>query len=802
MKWAVLFVVVSGCPIGFENSEICSGHGHCSTRTETRRHPDFLQEECVCDEGFTGGDCSQRVCPAGIAWFDYATGNQTAHRDLFECSNNGFCDRQDGICECRKGFEGHACERMRCPWHLDLVSRARECSGRGKCLSMSEAATQVDFISLFRDASYDFWDAEKIYGCACDEGFTGHDCFQRICPKGHDPMVAGALDEVQVIDCRCSSAGGCNGSLALTFRGQRTDPIPADAAPALVKYYLEQLSTVTEVEVVYVGGGPMLSLCSGGPGTAATVTFLLDRGDIPAMNLTTANLVGGLEVAVRTNGEASSLYAGTVSQRGTKVNVECSARGTCDDESGACTCYRGFEMSDGRNGRGHRVADCGFFAANASDFFYSYLDHRAGEIDGPCPRAAPLWADVGKLVCSGAGFCQPDKTCNCTLGYEGPACEYAVCPSGRAWWDEAFGNDNFAHQEASCSNRGACDRATGLCLCDESYELVGGPACNQMQCFRNVSVAAICGEHGTCASMRELASLALVLEPTTGRKLTVNYSEPWDADMVHGCACTPSAGLWRTEIGDASFRGPFAYTFTEFTGYSCGHSSCPTGDNPFTDGLNEVQTMNCTATRGSFTVTFRGAPPVEVPFASTPEKFELILESLPTLREVRVRIATNETWLEQNNFVSVDVAAQDNHLRNQSICSKFGQQLTVEFVSEHGDVPLLYIDASHLDQPVNITETTKGTKEDVECAGTGICNSEIGQCSCLDGFYSGSDKDPSPTTGFPGAPGQLGSPGQRGDCSFRHTGTSKDERWWNNFYVYEYEFKLPEIQEKEEKEKK
>lgn len=83
---------------------------------------------------------------------------------------------------------------------------------------------------------------------------------------------------------------------------------------------------------------------------------------------------------------------------------------------------------------------------------------------------------------------------------------------------------------------------------------------------------------------------------------------------------------------------------------------------------------------------------------------------------------------------------------NGSVCSLYGNnKVFIEFVSEHGDVPLITanenklqnIDSS-LDGRVNveIIELTKGTKEDVECSAQGICMENTGICACVDGFFS------------------------------------------------------------------
>lgn len=56
---------------------------------------------------------------------------------------------------------------------------------------------------------YDDWDADRIYGCLCDEGWEGFACDKRKCLSGPDPYIGG-VDEVQLIECQCHSSS-CTG---------------------------------------------------------------------------------------------------------------------------------------------------------------------------------------------------------------------------------------------------------------------------------------------------------------------------------------------------------------------------------------------------------------------------------------------------------------------------------------------------------------------------------------------------------------------------------------------------------------
>ena len=200
---------------------LCSGHGSCSST-----------EGCECFPSYHGIDCSSRLCPSGKAWFDFPTSSNNAHSLLTECSNMGTCNRYTGICKCRNGFGGPACDKMICPTKIDSKYTSGvtlPCHGNGQCLSVKQASLKQDYITLYDSINnYNDWDNDMVHACLCDKGWKGVGCDVKSCPTGWDPNTGGDTER-QIIECKCNGVS-CSGGIYLRIRGQQTQKIPWGAS--------------------------------------------------------------------------------------------------------------------------------------------------------------------------------------------------------------------------------------------------------------------------------------------------------------------------------------------------------------------------------------------------------------------------------------------------------------------------------------------------------------------------------------------------------------------------------------------
>lgn len=129
---------------------------------------------CHCDAGFSGGDCSLRMCPSGYAWADQATAVNVAHAST-ECANRGLCDRSTGVnltLTLNVGFCG--------AFHIINVM----------CITALHMYSYADILQQIFDNQFKSqWQKRLSFNCllsgvcACMEGFIGSACQYLDCPS-------------------------------------------------------------------------------------------------------------------------------------------------------------------------------------------------------------------------------------------------------------------------------------------------------------------------------------------------------------------------------------------------------------------------------------------------------------------------------------------------------------------------------------------------------------------------------------------------------------------------------------------
>lgn len=188
-----------------------------------------------------------------------------------------------------------------------------------------------------------------------------------------------------------------------------------------------------------------------------------------------------------------------------------------------------------------------------------------------------------------------------------------------------------------------------------------------------------------------------------------------------------------------------------FTVFEQRLGECPHGDDPSTEGgLSEIQVLQCAATSGSFTLTFRGETTAAISYDSVSATVKSALEALTNIGTVAITYSAGV-----------------------SACSTTGVVISVSFDSNLGDLPALEYSISALADNVggdgslgsgSISVATNGailgavtsvagTKEDAVCSNHGTCEYSTGICQC-DAQYTSSDG--------------YGAEGSRGDCGFHY----------------------------------
>lgn len=685
----LLGMTSASCP------NLCNDRGTCDKYSK-----------CTCNDGFRGADCSEYICPFGVAWSDEAVGTDVAH-GLAECSNRGICDRFDGRCKCMPGFTGTSCERLECQ---------SNCHGVGVCTSLLKKAedTRNEYSRSF---VYDeVWDADKMHGCLCDSSYTGYDCGESVCPSGDDPLTTSQVNEVQLIKCLAQA-----GNFVIYYKGLPSRTLRWDASALEVKEALERISFISNVKVVFSLPGatacqPLVNVIS--------VEFTEQFGSLVPLVIEMdeeMSLSGGLTYVSADGTSCYSDDAGVVfkSVKGTKEDDFCSNRGECNRGDGLCYCYDTngdkYASSNGYGIVGLR-GDCGYAIS--------------GDI-ATCP---------GELMCSGHGICQSDDKqfrCECSEGWTSGDCSERECPKGLSWFAYPSA-DNVAHDTyTTCSDMGKCDRERGVCDCQPAFY---GQACEYMACGGGIEDP--CSGHGRCLTMYELAQWAEdngdATDFTYG--LDPNNAKTWDGHRIHGCLCDE-----------------------DWDGYDCSLRKCPQGDDPGTyDQHVEVQILQCIADGGTFRLGFRqkwtadlspelALDEVElevVKLVGSPVSLEFALTNSSVRRDVHERRFCQNTSSPLSLVRLIFNTTHGDLPAMKLDVSKLRDDTNSDGRMGSGVIRLA-VDGAALGNATSI----RGTTENAYCNNRGLCDFTKGICHCFM-YWASSD-------------GQ-GNVGDIGDCGYRN----------------------------------
>jgi len=379
-------------------------------------------------------------------------------------------------------------------------------------------------------------------------------------------------------------------------------------------------------------------------------------------------------------------------------------------------------------------------------------------------------------ACSGHGTCFTNDECECFPNWMANDCSQRVCPYGLSFVDTPRGDLNHdglvslggaadtagdglvqvrtsaleefeqyptagvinadadeGHFYTECSNKGLCDRESGLCQCFAGYS---GSSCQRTTCPND------CSGHGVCRTVEEIAANGMNYKKTDS-VATENFWEGinqhhkltyrlWDMDKAQSCVC------------DHGYSGP-----------DCSRRECPRGDDPLTHRptdcggetcRDEVQVFQVRSTTSVAAVdwmyilfqdwTGQTWRTDMFQFGDACSLADTDLESI---------LSSSLQAIPNSVFEGVTVDVTINGAADIDVSFTFthnsGNLATLEFVNLPADQLTRNNTCAGSDvvqdfDVIELTSADEGNKEESPCSNRGLCDYTTGLCKCFRGYYS------------------------------------------------------------------
>jgi hypothetical protein len=755
---------------------------------------------CVCDEGYQGYDCSQRKCPWGLDPTSSVT--PTVEEFVFRCqadagyfsmtvlgtSLSASASFSSLFCLPLVAFDpfppppflpsGRVTEPIPANATPSLLRYLLMRVPLARSVRVSTPVLpgdlQPSICGLSSPIETSIW-FEDYYGARPPIRVSyGDTANTRLFPNGATSLsLSGATPILKMVTqytltCPQCTAGACLGSIYFNYKDSFSSSIDISATLSssgltplvalqraledltdFTNLYISDTSEDTDLSYEITSSTSSSSICSTTSLSSFEISILSSYGNLPKISLVDSTLVSSLlDVPLNLTFQ---------SNHGLGTFAECSHQGICNHDTGVCSCLEEWSSSTGTafyralssDGIGTSPAvgsrgDCGYLEINTDI----------------CPSiGAPSLSSSSTLNCNGHGFCAvANEPCLCYQGWYGYNCQYASCPRGRAWFDEAISLTE-AHQVTStststrseCSGMGICDHTTGLCHCRKGFS---GSACQYFDCPYDTSTGSSCAGNGWCVSMREFINRTSGFSYGEGSNVygdsfgtygseistrSFSYPDTWDADMIQTCLCSghpfsaSSHPLYPpvTANGILSGRPLETRNLPGYGGYSCQNHLCPYGPKVTTgraiSGDFEVQRILClggATSLTSFRLVLKNLWRTEaITGDMTSAEIKEIIEWIPAIGNVSVEFRNSET-----DGVTTACNTTLNGTHGGFYFTFYDNLEASPSSSGSESFPLLTVAEESGGAVVTVERVTSGNIEMEECGGdaAGYCDRQTG----------------------------------------------------------------------------